>query len=164
MSFSIYDAAAPALVRGLTNLSALIDKAKASGVPEAEIMEARIAPDMHPFPRQVQIASDSAKGAMARLSGGEAPAMPDTEASLDELKARIAKTIAYVQSVDAAKFEGAEDREVQLKFPNGEMTFSGKDFLTAFALPNFYFHLTTAYALLRGKGVAIGKMDFMGGR
>ena len=163
MTFAIHQAAAPVFTRALTNLSAMIDKALAAGVSEATLLEARLAPDMHPFPRQIQMASDSAKGAVARLAGVEPPAMPDTETTIDELKARIAATIAYVNSIEAAALDGAEDREVVLKFPGAEMKFTGADFLTGFALPNFFFHITIAYALLRASGAPIGKMDFLGG-
>ena len=164
MSFSIHQASAPVIVRALTNLSAMMDKALAAGLDEAALLQARLAPDMHPFPRQIQMASDGAKGGIARLAGVEAPAMPDTEATFAELKARIAKTIAFVQSVDASAFDGSEDREIVLTFPGVSMTFTGADFLTGFMLPNFYFHITTAYALLRANGAPIGKMDFLGGR
>ncbi|MFA7263649.1 MAG: DUF1993 domain-containing protein [Caulobacter sp.] len=163
MTFSIHQASAPVFTRALTNLSAMIDKALAAGVAEATLLEARLAPDMHPFPRQIQMASDSAKGAIARLAGVEPPSMPDTETTIAELKARIAATIAYVNSVDPAAFDGAEDREVVLKFPQGEMTFTGCDYLTGFALPNFFFHITIAYALMRAGGAPIGKMDFLAG-
>jgi hypothetical protein len=163
MTFAIQQAAAPVFTRALTNLSAMIDKTLAAGVSEATLLEARLAPDMHPLPRQIQMASDSAKGAVARLAGVEPPAMPDTETTIAELKARIAATIAYVNSIDAAALDGAEDREVVLKFPGAEMKFTGADFLTGFALPNFFFHITIAYALLRANGAPIGKMDFLGG-
>lgn len=163
MSFSIHQASAPVFTRALTNLSAMIDKAVAAGITETALLEARLAPDMHPFPRQIQMASDSAKGAIARLAGVEPPSMPDTETTIAELKARIAATIAYVNSIEAAAFDGAEDREVVLKFPNGEMKFTGCDYLTGFALPNFFFHITIAYALMRAGGAPIGKMDFLGG-
>ncbi len=163
MTFAIQQAAAPVFTRALNNLSAMIDKTLAAGVSEATLLEARLAPDMHPLPRQIQMASDSAKGAVARLAGVEPPAMPDTETTIAELKARIAATIAYVNSIDAAALDGAEDREVVLKFPGAEMKFTGADFLTGFALPNFYFHITIAYALLRANGAPIGKMDFLGG-
>jgi len=163
MSFSIHQASAPVFTRALTNLSAMIDKALAAGITETALLEARLAPDMHPFPRQIQMASDSAKGAIARLAGVEPPSMPDTETTIAELKARIAATIAYVNSIEAAAFDGAEDREVVLKFPNGEMKFTGCDYLTGFALPNFFFHITIAYALMRAGGAPIGKMDFLGG-
>lgn len=162
MTFSIHEASAPVFIRALTNLSTMMDKAIAGGADEAALLAARLAPDMHPFPRQIQMASDAAKGAIARLSGGEAPSMPDTETNFAELKARIDKTIAYVSSVDAAAFAGSEDREVVLKFPGVELKFTGAQFLTSFALPNFFFHVSMAYALLRANGVAIGKMDFLG--
>lgn len=164
MSFSIHQASAPVFIRALTNLSTMMDKALAEGGDEATLLAARLAPDMHPFPRQIQMASDSAKGAIARLAGVEVPSMPDTETTFAELKARIAATVAFIQGVDAAGFDGAEDREIVLKFPQGEMTFTGGDYLTGFALPNFYFHVTIAYALLRANGAPIGKMDFLGGR
>lgn len=163
MSFSIHQASAPVFIRALTNLSTMMDKALAEGGDEATLLAARLAPDMHPFPRQIQMASDSAKGAIARLAGVEVPSMPDTETTFAELKARIAATIAFIQKVDAAGFEGAEDREIVLKFPQGEMKFTGCDYLTGFALPNFFFHITIAYALLRANGAPIGKMDFLGG-
>ncbi|MCF8505320.1 MAG: DUF1993 domain-containing protein [Caulobacter sp.] len=163
MTFAIHQAAAPVFTRALSNLSAMIDKTLAAGVSETALLEARLAPDMHPLPRQIQMASDSAKGAVARLAGIEPPAMADTETTIDELKARIAATIAYVNSVEAAALDGAEDREVVLKFPGAEMKFTGADFLTGFALPNFFFHITIAYALLRANGAPIGKMDFLGG-
>lgn len=163
MTFAIHQAAAPVFTRALSNLSAMIDKTLAAGVSETTLLEARLAPDMHPLPRQIQMASDSAKGAVARLAGVEPPAMADTETTIDELKARIAATIAYVNSVEAAALDGAEDREVVLKFPGAEMKFTGADFLTGFALPNFFFHITIAYALLRANGAPIGKMDFLGG-
>ena len=163
MSFTIYEACAPVLVRGLSNLSGILAKAEASGVAEAELIEARLAADMRPLPFQVQSASDSAKGVVARLTGADVPSMPDTETTLAELRRRCARTVEFIQGVEAAAFESAEDREVVMKFPQGAMTFSGRQFLTGFALPNFYFHVTTAYAILRHKGVQIGKMDFLGG-
>jgi len=167
MSFSIYDASIPTMIRSLTNLSKIMDKAvaqaKAGNMPLSALLEARLAPDMHPFPNQIQIASDAAKGCAARLAGVDAPAMPDTEKTFPELQARLAKTIEFLRSVPSAKFAGAEDRTITLNFPGGEMKFSGRDYLTGFALPNFFFHVTTAYGLLRHKGINIGKMDFLGG-
>ncbi len=166
MSFSIYDASISPMIRNLESLSKIIDKAAAQAKTEDRdpktLLEARLAPDMHPFTRQIQIASDSAKGA-ARLAGLEAPSFPDTETTFPELKERVAKTIAYLRSLPKEKFEGAETRKIELKFPNGSMEFSGRDYLTSFMLPNFYFHVTTAYGLLRHKGINIGKMDFLGG-
>ena len=162
MTFSIHEASAPVFIRALTSLSNMMDKAIAGGADEATLLAARLAPDMHPFPRQIQMASDSAKGAIARLAGVDVPSMPDTETTFAELKARIEKTIAFIKSVEASKFEGSEDREVVLTFPGNSLTFTGAQFLTGFALPNFFFHASMAYALLRANGVALGKMDFLG--
>ena len=162
MSFSIHHASAPVFEAALTNMLAWLDKAQEQGVDEAKIMEARLAPDMRPFPFQFQAASDAAKGAVARLSGGEAPSMPDTESSFDELRERLKKTLAYIRSVPAQDYEGGSDRRVELRFPNGMgYGWQGADFLTGFALPNFFFHVTMAYALLRANGVEIGKPDFL---
>lgn len=162
MSFTIYDASAPVFTAALTNMQAWLDKALGEGKDEAALMEARLAPDMRPFPAQFQMASDSAKGAVARLAGVDAPSMPDTEASFAELKVRCQRTIDFIQSVDRSAFDGAEDRQVELKFPNGYgYQFTGRNYLTAFALPNFFFHVTTAYALLRADGVSVGKPDFL---
>ena len=162
MSFGLYDASAPVFVRALTNLSALMDKALAQGFDEAKLLEARLAPDMRPFPNQIQLASDSAKGAVARLTGTDNPSMADTETSFAELKARIDATLAFIRSVEPAAFEGGEDRDVVLKFPGGEQHFKGGAYLTGFALPNFFFHVAMAYALLRAAGVEIGKRDYLG--
>lgn len=161
MSFRIYDASAPVFCAALGNMQAWMDKALGEGKDEKVLFEARLAPDMRPFPAQIQMASDTAKFCIARLTGVEAPSMPDTETSFTELKARCQRTIDFINSVDAAAFEGAEDREVVLKFPNGGYRFSGGAYLNGFALPNFYFHVTTAYALLRANGVGVGKPDFL---
>ena len=168
MSLSMYDACVPVLVRGLTNLSAILEKAAASAearnIDASVLIGSRLAPDMHPLSRQVQIASDSAKGAAARLTGTENPSWPDTETTFPELAARISKTIDYLQAFKPEQFEGAAARTVTLPSPSGEMKFSGQDFLFGFVLPNFFFHLTTAYAILRHNGAPIGKMDFLGVR
>jgi hypothetical protein len=162
MSFTIYDASAPVFTAALTDMQAWLDKALAEGRNEAALMEARLAPDMLPFSRQFQIASDTAKSSIARLTGVEAPAMPDTEVSFAELKARCQRTVDFIASVDRAAYEGGDTREVVLKFPNGMgYKFAGAAYLTGFALPNFFFHVTTAYALLRAHGVALGKPDFL---
>ena len=162
MTLSIYDACVPVFAKAMRTSAAWLDKARAGGSDEAAIMAARLAPDMHPFPRQIQIASDTAKNAGARLSGGQAPAMADDEADFDQLKARCLKTADYLEGLDRAAFDGAEDREVVLKFPNGSgYRFSGRDYLLGFALPNFYFHQSMAYALLRANGVGVGKPDFL---
>jgi hypothetical protein len=161
-SFSIYEASAPAFVNSLTNIPAWLDKALAEGKSEADIIGARLAPNMAPLSGQIQMASDTAKSAIARLAGIEPPSMPDTETTIAELKERCAKTIAFIKSVDRSALDGAEDREVVLMFPNGMgYRFTGRAFLTGFALPNFYFHVTTAYALLRAQGVTVGKPDFL---
>ena len=162
MSFTIYDASAPVFTRAMTNLQSWLDKAIAEGKTEAFLMEAKLAEDMRPLPAQIQMASDTAKNAIGRLLGIDPPSMPDTEASFAELKARCQKTIDFVNGFDAAAFADAADREVTLKFPNGMgYRFTGAQFLTGFALPNFFFHVTTAYAILRKEGVSLGKPDFL---
>lgn len=161
MSLTLHEAASPVFVNSLRNMRAWLAKAAAER-PEAELMEARLAPDMRPFPAQIQMASDTAKNGMARLAGIEAPSMPDTEASFAELEARCDNTIAFVESVTPEMLAGAEDREVILKFPGGTgYRFMGRDYLTGFALPNFFFHVSTAYAILRAAGVSLGKPDYL---
>ena len=146
----------------MTSIQAWLDKALAEGKSETALLESRLAPDMRPFPAQIQMASDSAKNAVARLAGMSAPAMPDVEASFAELKDRCARTVAYVESFDPAVIAASEDRPISLRFPNGTgFDFSGRAYLTGFALPNFFFHVTTAYALLRAGGVSLGKPDFL---
>ncbi|EIZ81518.1 helix-turn-helix- domain containing protein [Methylobacterium sp. GXF4] len=161
MSISIHDVSVPVFVNALRNMSAWLDKA-ASEKPEADLLLCRLAPDMRPLPAQYQMASDSAKNAVARIAGIEAPAMPDVEASFAELKERCARTIAFVESIDAAVLVSGAEREVELKFPNGMgYRFTGQAYLTGFALPNFFFHVTTAYGILRSAGVPLGKPDFL---
>jgi hypothetical protein len=161
MSFTIYDASAPVFVGALRNMQAWLDKA-VTEKPEAELIEARLAPDMRALPAQFQMASDSAKNAIGRLAGIEAPAMADTETSFAELKERCQRTIAFIESVDRAQLDGAEDRGIELRFPNGMgYRFVGSAYLTGFALPNFFFHATTAYAILRNAGISLGKPDFL---
>jgi hypothetical protein len=138
-----------------------LDKA-AEEKSESALLEARLAPDMRPLPAQYQMASDSAKNALARLTGTDAPSMPDTEQSFAELKDRCDRTIRYLESFDAGALAGSEDREVVITFPNGMgYRFIGSEYLAGFALPNFYFHVTTAYAILRNAGVQLGKPDFL---
>jgi hypothetical protein len=161
MSLSLYDISAPLFLSGLKNLSVLLDKALASGIPESELLEARLAPDMLPLPKQIQLVSDTSKGAIARLAGVENPSMADTEVSFAELKERIAKTVAFIESVDPAKFEGGVDREITITLPTFDLKWKGADYLRQFALPNFYFHITVLYAILRNKGVSIGKQDYL---
>ncbi|OYW45189.1 MAG: hypothetical protein B7Z08_04420 [Sphingomonadales bacterium 32-68-7] len=161
MNDSLYDASAPVFVTGLVNMRAWLDKAAQDGSPDA-LMEARLAEDMRPLPAQFQMASDSAKNAMARLIGIDPPAMPDTETSFAELQARCEKTIAFIESIDPEALDGAEEREVTLKFPGGMgYRFTGVDYLRRFALPNFYFHASMAYAILRNQGVPLGKPDYL---
>jgi hypothetical protein len=162
MPFSIYEASLPIFSKGLTNVAAWLGKAQTEGCDEAALMQARLAPDMRPFPAQIQFASDSAKGAVARLTGQEAPTMADTETSFAELRERCQRTVDYMQSVPVDAFEGAEEREVVMKLPGGMgYRWSGREYLTGFALPNFFFHVTTAYALLRANGVPLGKPDYL---
>ncbi len=162
MSFSIYEASAPVLVRALANMGNWLDKAAAEGVDEKALIGARLAEDMRPFPFQFQTASDTAKNAIARLTLGTAPSMKDDEASFAELKARMQKTIDYIQSVDRSAYEGAADRTIELKLSNSTgYRFTGGEYLTGFVLPNFFFHHSMAYAILRNNGVKVGKPDFL---
>ena len=166
MSISMYDFSVPVMVRGLTNLTAILDKAaahaEAKKFDSAVLAQSRIFPDMHPLARQVQIACDTAKGAAARLAGVEIPKHEDTEVTLAELKARIAKTIDFLKTVAPAQLQGSETRNIEIKFPNGSWKFTGLDYLNGFVLPNFYFHTTIVYALLRKAGVEVGKRDYLG--
>lgn len=161
MAFEIYDASVPIFVNSLKNMRAWLERAAAEK-SEADMMEAKLAPDMRPLPAQYQMACDTAKNALARLSGTDAPAVADTETSFAELRDRCDRTVAYIGGFDRASLAAAADREVTLKFPNGMgYRFVGADFLTRFALPNFFFHVTTAYSILRNAGVALGKPDFL---
>lgn len=166
MSITPYELSIPTFQCGFTVLSKLLDKAEAFAeekkIKPEILVNARLAPDMLSLAGQIQRMSDTAKGAAARLTGTEAPSFPDDETTLGDLRARIEKTVAYLASVPEAAFEGAADRTVVLKTRGGEMSSSGKDYLLTFVLPNFYFHLTTAYAILRHNGVAVGKLDFLG--
>ncbi len=167
MSFTIYQTTVPYMLRTLGALSKILDKAaahcEARKIDPSVLVNYRLAPDMHPFARQIQIMTDQAKGLAARLSGSEVPSFPDTETTFDDLKARIAKTVDFVSSFEEAKFDGAEERQITLKLgANGELNLSGKDYAFGFSLPNFYFHATTAYDVLRHAGVELGKRDFMG--
>ena len=161
MSSSLYAAHVPMFIAMLNNIKGLLNVAAASG-NEAELVQAKLADDMFPLARQIQIAADAAKGAGARMTGTEAPVFADEEATFAELKERCDKTIAYLQTIDAAAFDAGAGREVVITFPNGAgIKFDGHTFLTGFAMPNFYFHATTTYAILRANGVAIGKQNFL---
>lgn len=167
MSFSIYDASIPVYLQMMRNLAALLAKAEGhagtSGADVSTFLEARLAPDMHPLIRQIQMVSDSAKGGAARLAGVTPPSYADTETTWAEIKERLAKTIAFVETIERGQLDGAETRTIELPLPGRTMTFTGADFLMRFSLPNFYFHVVTAYGILRTQGVPLGKMDYLTG-
>lgn len=166
MTISMHQASAPVLAQSLKGLLRVIDKAeayaKARKIDEQVLLQMRIFPDMFPFVRQCQIVTDNAKGAVARLAGQTPPAYEDNEASFAELRARVAKTIAFVEGFTAEQIDGSEERPVVLKFPNGALEFTGQQYLLHFALPNVFFHATTAYDLMRQAGVDVTKTDYMG--
>jgi hypothetical protein len=167
MSITFYDAAFPPLMRALVNLDAILDKAAAHcterKIDPAVLLNYRLAPDMFPFTRQIQTASDTAKGMAARLASVDVPSWADTESTIEELKARLGRTLDFVKSINPAQVEGAEDREIILKMRT-EMRFTGREYVFGFVLPNVYFHAATAYGILRHAGVALGKRDFLGAR
>ena len=166
MSLTMYQASIPVFVRMLDNLSGILDKAaahaEAKKIDPAIFINARLAPDMFPLSRQVQIATDMVKGCAARLAGIEVPGYEDNESTFSELQARIAKTKAFIESVSASQVDGSEERKITLKFGSKELSFLGQAYLLDFVLPNFHFHLTTTYAILRHNGVEIGKKDYTG--
>ena len=166
MSFNIYQTSVPAFVQTLNALSGILTKAatyaETKKIDPSVLVNARLAPDMFALARQVQIATDHAKGAAARLAGVEVPSFPDTEMTFAELQARITKTLDYIKGLKPAQFEGGDTREVTLKIGGQEMKFKGATYLSHFAFPNFYFHATTAYNILRHNGVDVGKRDFIG--
>jgi hypothetical protein len=166
MKISMYHASAPRFANALTNLSAILDKAQAHAeakkIDPAVLGSLRLIADMFPLSRQVQIACDTAKGAVARLALVEIPKHEDTEQTIPELKARIAKTLEFVRSVPTAAIDGSEEREVVLKMRSGEHKYTGLQYLMGHAWPNFYFHVATAYNILRANGVDIGKRDYIG--
>lgn len=167
MATQLYDLSVPAFVRGFAAMDAILGKGRAwadeQNLPHDTLLSARLYEDMAPLTGQVQRASDAAKFAIARLAGIEAPSMPDTEASFAELSARIAATVAFIQSVPRDQIDGQEDRAIEVKTPRRSFDFIGRPYLLGFALPNFYFHLATAYGILRHNGVPVGKMDYLGG-
>ncbi|MFZ5960917.1 DUF1993 domain-containing protein [Pseudomonas knackmussii] len=166
MSLSIYQISVPVFIRMLGNLSAILAKAEAhaqaKNIDPSVFLNARLAPDMFALTRQVQIASDAAKGCGARLAGVDIPSFADEEKSFADLQARIAKTVDFLKGLKPEQFEGAENRDITIKTPSRELHFKGLDFLLHFANANFYFHVTTTYAILRHNGVEVGKMDFLG--
>lgn len=167
MQITMYDAFVPAATRMLTNLSVILDKGAAFAakkeIEPTVLTGSRLAPDMFPLSRQVQIACDITKGGAARLTKSEIPKYEDTETTFPELKARIDKTLAFVKSLDADKYKGSEDREVVLQTRRGDLKFDGLTYLRDFVLPNIHFHVTAAYLILRHNGVEVGKADYLGG-
>ena len=167
MSFTLSQALIPSVEIGLSALSAVLDKtaafAAAKKIEESVLLNYRLAPDMFALTRQVQIACDMAKNGAARLAGTEPPKFEDNETSIEQLKARVTKTLAFLKTVDASSIDGAADREITFPLgPTNKGHMKGVDFLNHFVLPNFYFHLTAAYAILRHCGVELGKRDFLG--
>ncbi len=166
MKISMYDAAVKTSIRMMTNLAALLEKAaqhaEARKIDPAVFVGARLAPDMFPLARQVQIASDTAKIGAARLAGVEAPAWKDDEQTLPELVERARRTASYLETLQSAQFEGAEDRVVRWKTRSSEREMGGLAYLLHHLLPNLHFHCTTTYAILRHNGVELGKMDYLG--
>ena len=166
MTISMYQASAPRFANTLKNLSAILDKAQAhceaKKIDPLVLTGARLYPDMFALARQVQVACDTAKGAMARLAGVEIPKHEDTEKTFEELKARIAKTVALMETFKPAQIDGTEDKDYVIKLGPREMQWKGMQYLLGFALPNFYFHAATAYDILRHNGVELVKRDFIG--
>jgi uncharacterized protein len=168
MAISMYRASVPVFTQYLTAMEAILKKAAehcaAKKIDPAVLVNARLTPDMFALARQIQIATDHAKGAAARLSGSEVPSFPDTETTFDELQARIAKTLEFIGGFKAAQIDGSDDKDIVLTIAGQKYPFKGVEYLTVFALPNFFFHLTTAYGILRHCGVEIGKRDFLGAK
>lgn len=166
MAITMHQLSVPVFTQYLLALSANLDKAAAfcaaKKIEPSVLVTARLAPDMFPLSRQVQIACDFAKGGSARLAGAEVPSWPDDEKSIDELKARIAKTLDFIAGLKAASFDGAETRDIKIKVRGNDVTFKGLPYLTNYAMGHFFFHCTTAYAILRHNGVELGKGDFIG--
>jgi hypothetical protein len=167
MPVSLYDITVPVFIRSFGNLRAILEKGRAfadgNGMTHEELTAARLFPDMLPLTGQIQRASDTARFVAVRVAGAEAVSMADEERNFDDMQARIAATVDYLQKVDAASFDGAEGREVVMKTQAGELRFTGTSYILQFALPNFYFHVTTAYDILRHKGVPLTKPDFLRG-
>lgn len=167
MSLTLYSAFIPVAIRTLQNLSAVLAKGaahcEARKIDPNAFLSARLYPDMFPLTRQVQIASDTVKGAAARLAGIEMPRYDDNETTFAELQARLDKTVAFLQTIQPAQIDGKEDANIVLSFPTRSFEFKGQAYLTGWVLPNLYFHTTTAYNLLRHGGVELGKADYLGG-
>jgi hypothetical protein len=166
MSITMHSASVPIFVRMLANVNTWLDKAEAHAAAKkfdtSVYLNTRLAPDMLPFTKQIQIACDTVKFCVARLAGVDSPKFEDNETTLAELRERISATIAYVKSVPAAQIDGSEEKDITLPRRDGPIIMKGEAYLKHFVLPNFFFHLTTAYALLRHNGVEVGKMDYLG--
>lgn len=166
MALSMYQASIPVFLRMLGNLATFLGKAEkyaeAHKIDPLVLPQARLAPDMYPLTRQIQIATDGVKGCAARLAGVEIPSFPDVETTFPELQERIQKTIIFLQNFKPSQIDGSEDRVVTLKLRGQETSFKGQVYLLNFVLPNLFFHITTAYAILRHNGVDLGKMDYLG--
>jgi hypothetical protein len=166
MAIQIFDILVPTVNKMLPSLQVILDKAEADcearKIDPQVLLQARLAPDMFAFTRQVQIVTDQVKGGLARLAGVDVPDWDDDESSFADLKTRVQKALDYTSTFKPEQFEGAETRDIELKFPQATFNFTGQDYLLNFMLPNFYFHLTAGYAILRHNGVQIGKRDFLG--
>lgn len=166
MPLSMYQASVPVFVKTLGNLSAILDKASAHAaankIDPAVLLGWRLAPDMLNMGRQIQVAADMVKGCVARLAGTEPPSWPDNEETFDEFKARLQRTISYCNEFTPAQIDGSEERDVTIKMGGNPVTFKGQPYLLNFSIPNVFFHVTTAYDILRHCGVQIGKKDFVG--
>jgi hypothetical protein len=165
---TIYEATIPPLKRTLTNLAAILKKgeeyADVKKIEHTVLLNARLFPDMYPLTRQVQIATDMSKGAVARLAGVEIPKYEDDETTFAELQARVAKTISFINTIKPEQLVGSESREVTITVRKVDLKFTGQDYLLKWVTPNVYFHITTAYNILRHNGVELGKLDFLGPR
>ncbi|MBK9218187.1 MAG: DUF1993 domain-containing protein [Uliginosibacterium sp.] len=168
MALSMYQSSIPMLKRMLGSLATILDKAvahaEAKKIDPAVLFGARLFPDMFPLSRQVQIATDQAKGCAARLAGVEVPKYEDNETNFAELQARLAKTIAFLDSLTPAQIDGSEGKDIVVQVRDLKLDFKGQDYLLQWVLPNFYFHVTTAYNILRHNGIEIGKKDYLGGQ
>jgi hypothetical protein len=166
MPLTLYQSSIPVFIRGLRNLAGLLEKGRANAKDrdfDPDILfEARLAPDMHNLCRQVQIACDMVKAGAGRLANVAPPSFPDNEATFEDLQQRVGNTIGFLATISPAQIDGAEDRTIEVKSPTRDLQFSGADYLNTFVLPNFYFHISAVFAILRHNGVPIGKRDFLG--
>jgi hypothetical protein len=165
MAISMYEASIPGFIRMLGNLSAILDKARlhaqTKNIEESVLINASLAPDMYPLSQQIQIATDMAKACTARLAGMEIPQYENNEASFADFRNRIAWTIAFLQTIDREKINNSNEQLITIKLPNKDITYTGKVYLLEVITPHFYFHVTTAYAILRNLGVGLGKKDYI---